>query len=1082
MDEAIFADLEEGANTAWRVRFPEPGFWRLESAGLLSLMGALSDRAGQEQGRAASNGPGRNFRIDAELPRGDALLVVQSRGSSAGRYSLRLTRLPERDGGALRPGLPAWAEVPAGSALRFQVEIPEKGRYTLSALAPGQPATLRLADADGWPLFAAGTPLTDLELSPGTYALTLLPMPGDALVRAELTRLDPPALPEGHGPFPLGLGRQGEHTWWEPAGVTKDAARPPDVWTFSLPARVETRIALSAGMEARLVPTAGAPVEGVRGGWRGTLEAGSWRLEARAEIIDNGVPYSVRVDPIPLVAGAETTLTAPGTLHLVVGEPGLYTLSSVSDGDVRARLLDSRGEVVFVADDRPGAWDFARSTQLAAGSYRLELRPVGTSQRVRARVAMQRQEPTERGAGKPGVWTSQPSASGDAWTVTLAEGELLVASAESAENLGIALDRQQNERWTSLATDEGTAPWVAARGPASLRLRVWSLDGRGVPATVRLASGKPKSGESGLIIPGDAAPRLAFAEGWGELLTASGRLEPRVCAAPGGACLTIGGETLAPADSQVWAVALNRDATRVGLSLTPSALGPERAVAVLPGAIFQRKAARGYSLISASSAVEAPRLSCPAAPCFPAVSVEAAGGRSALLVPSDQLVQLAARSDGDGALPVFASSRRFEQIVASNVTLPWSGQVPAGGALALTLDRISPLSLALSPGLVLRAEREGRAEILSADGEGLHATLPAGARRVVVANPTGAEAALSLRAAPPLDPRGEVVQLLAESAGLLVLEQSGAGTLHLGGAGESLVASGAGGVHEGARAELGDGDWSVRVTHAPGPLVLWRERPGALASALLSGGVTPVNLPTRAGRVPLSGEVVTVSLPAGEATPLTLRAPGAAAVILTGADGRSELRFPDPTGRLDLLARPEGQTVTLRALGGVPLWGEASFEAIPQGALPAEGPGEAQLLAPGERRAYAVALSAERTVALGVRATPETARVLVLGPQGAVLEEGLVAQLTLPPGQSWLIVAADPQGGPVTARPVIAGRSPPSSRAPPEVARGYAAEDGRIPAQPAGEDPGAYDDGSYDTGAQDMGNEDTGATDTGGGF
>ncbi len=1072
--EAVSGDLTSNAATQWRVVIPERGLWRVESTGLLALSGTLSDRAGQRRALASANGTGRNVQLDAELLPGELVLDLNARSSSAGHYGLRMRRLPELEGGALRPGLPARAELPAGSGLSFLVEVAEKGSYALNIEAPGLQPTLRLADQDGWPLFPAGEPLDDLRLDPGTYALTVLPLQGDAQVRAELRRLDRPALPEGHGPFALSLGQSAEHIWWEPADPK--AARDADVWSFDLAARAPISLSWSSGMEGRLVPATGSPLEGLRSGWEGTLEAGSWRLELRASTVDNGLPYKLRLTPGALVAGAELSTSAPGERPVLVGERGLYTLSSVASGDLRARLSDAQGRVVWSADDQPGTWDFSHTAALEPGAYTLWLSPVDASRWTSARVSMTRQRPTDGGAARPGTWTLTPDGDGERREITLAEGELLVFQASSAENLEVALDGASGQGWKTLTTDAGRAPWVAALGPARLQLRLWSLDRRGIPATARLAVGRPQSGLS----LGEAAPKVQLARGEGGLLSLQGPAGTRICAVSGQACAAPEGERVA-AGGPLWAVAL--DLFGAGKpALQAARLGPqEQEIAAFPGA---RLSAPGTpAILRLSAATRPPQLGC-VRPCFAEARPRGVGGDATLLLSAGEAATLL--DDGSTApLTLRAALQPLAQARTLSVKLPWSGQIARGEVLRLELGAARPLALTLSPGLVLRAERGERSTTFDAGPEGLALTLDAGASTLVIANPTGAVAALSARETGALG-AGALVRVVNPGAGLLALEM-GAGTLHASGA-EELVATGPGGVLSGEGAlTLPEGTWSVRVRHGAGPLALWREAPGELAAALLSEGAEPVKLNTREGRVPLRGEATALRLPAGEAGPLSLFAPGAAALITTGADGRSTLLFPDSTGMFDVLVKQESQTLVLRSLGGPPLWGEAVLQPVQQATLPAEGAGEPTLLAPGERRAYAVDLKEPTRLALGVRASPEGARALVLGPDGARLGAGLVEELTLPAGRSWLVIHADAQGGPVTARPVVAGRTPPRAPAPPEVVQEYARASGRLLERPPADDEEigplfdrGWDANEGDTGAPEI--EDEGEMDTGGAF
>jgi len=1070
---AVAGDLDRNSDAQWRVSSPEVGAWRLESTGLLSLAGTLTDRAGAPRAAATSNGSGRNFRIDTLLPASVGILTVRTSGNSTGHYGLRMTRLTEIDGGRLRLDAPAWAEVPAGALLRYRVEIQDRGHYALSALSPGQQPALLLADADGWPMYPAGSSLDDLTLAPGLYELVALPMSGDAQVRAELSRLDPPAEPEGHGPFPLDLGVAGTHTWWEPA---EGGERRPDLWAFHLPASVKTTLDLSDGMEARLTGPGGRVFEDITRTWTGDLDAGDWQITVLSSSVDSGVPYSLTVTPAPLVAGAQRSARVPARIPVVVGSAGIYGFSSVSAGDVLARLRGADGSVLWSADDRPGGWDFAHSGPLAPGAYTLELEAVSSRGGGRATIRMAEQRPRDQGALAAGVHELVASGAGDAWTGELAPGQVLVASASSAENVGLALEIARDGGWVGGDAAQGGSPWVAARGPAKLCLRMWSLDERDLPATLRVGLGPTRGGEDALSL-GQGGPRVAMTQARGEILALSGPPDARICPPAGGACLRLAADRVDAGAGDVLAVAVHPAESRANLRLSEVPLDGEQVVSLLDGATLQQGGGgRGLRLLTLSSSAGIPLPSCKEHPCYADIWPDRAGGTALLLTPADTPLAVSLPASAGGELPTRLVARRFERLDDQKATLPWSGTLPAGGALRLKLGETRPLSVAMTPGLVLSAGQEGRAEVLAAPPEGLYARFAGGVAEILVVNPGDRPGALTLREAAPLDARDDLVSLDAEAAGLLVLPISGPGTVKVGGNTKALVLVGAGALATGAPASLSGGAWSARVTHAAGPLAIWRENAGALA-AILRPASSEARLASRSGHLALSGEAVTIDLPAGQAGPLTVHAPGASALILTSS-GESRLLLPDRGGRWDLGLGAGATRITLRALGGAGLWGEASLSEVPVGPAPADGPGPPVLLAPGDRYAWSLDLPEARTLALGLRAEPESARMLVLGPDGDRLSEGLVGLLALPKGRSWLVALADPDGGPTTVRPVIAGRADQPGTTPGDVIRSYARLDGRLPAEPAAQE-GDEDMGGWGSPA-DTGEGEDEEGDTGG--
>ena len=159
-----------------------------------------------------------------------------------------------------------------------------------------------------------------------------------------------------------------EHQWVEPAG--EEAPRPPDVWRFTVPARLTATVALTEEMEGVIAKAGGSEVGRVPPGrsWTGALEPGVYELAAVCSRRNNLVSYEVTVSSRELVAGLTRKITAPASVPVAVGPDGLIELASVAQSDVRAQLLDSAGHVVAEGDDRPDGWDFLLFQRLPPGS------------------------------------------------------------------------------------------------------------------------------------------------------------------------------------------------------------------------------------------------------------------------------------------------------------------------------------------------------------------------------------------------------------------------------------------------------------------------------------------------------------------------------------------------------------------------------------------------------------------------------------------------------------------------------------------------------------------------------------------
>jgi hypothetical protein len=102
-----------------------------------------------------------------------------------------------------------------------------------------------------------------------------------------------------------------------------------------------------------------------------------------------------------------------------------------------------------------------------------------------------------------------------------------------------------------------------------------------------------------------------------------------------------------------------------------------------------------------------------------------------------------------------------------------------------------------------------------------------------------------------------------------------------------------------------------------------------------------------------------------------------------------------------------------------------------------DGIGPTVSLAPGERRLFRFTVDGERTVGIGILATPDTAAATLYGVDGSTIATGVAAMRTLPAGGYLLAIEARADGPPITARPALVGLKPPDNGPPPEVAAAY---------------------------------------------
>ena len=382
-----FLDLERNAGATFFLQADKPALYEIRSTGLLATAGTLRTRTVPELRREQANGVGRNFLLQQYLREGDYQTTVSTTGQSRGHLGVEITATPLDDAGELRPEFPARFTLPAGRAALWRFTVPRSGVYRIRGEGLQMIFRGRVEDADGWPI---EPPNRALDFSrfyeAGTYRLVLLPQPVETRALIQLQREAEPLRFTGHGPHELPLEKTVEHQWVEPEG---EAPRRPDVWRFTVPARLTATVALTEEMEGTIATTGGTEVGRVPPGrsWTGELEPGTYELATVCSRRNNLVSYQVTVSSRELAAGLVRTITAPAYIPIAVGPDGLIELASVAQSDVRAQLLDEAGRPVGEGDDRPDGWDFLLFQRLAPGRYSLNVQPVGVAQ-AEAKVTM----------------------------------------------------------------------------------------------------------------------------------------------------------------------------------------------------------------------------------------------------------------------------------------------------------------------------------------------------------------------------------------------------------------------------------------------------------------------------------------------------------------------------------------------------------------------------------------------------------------------------------------------------------------------------------------------------------------------
>ncbi|MBN1757154.1 MAG: hypothetical protein JW863_02485 [Chitinispirillaceae bacterium] len=371
----VYFDLERNGTAVYEFTVAEAGMYRFESTGRLNTSVTLRDRFVVNALSEKANGVGRNARILTYLLPGTYQTQVGVHDRSTGHLGLSLDINETIDGGTLTTQKEKRHEVLPGQGIAYTVAITEEGEYELIAQGQSGYYTVRLDDADGWPVV---TPLSSgnisQKLSPGNYRFVSVPQPRKTLRIARLTRKTQPVSYEGKGPHRLVLNNPAGSVWMEESGGEKKGKRLPAVYVVSLPAPARCRLTLTEGFTA-------AVCRGKHGDtvltWKATMDTllpmGTFNCLVLADKQQNNAEYTIGIATETLMAGMHTPVSDDTkNITLSAGKPGVFELYSQGTADVAAKLFKGK-RLIAANDDAPNDWNFRITKMLMPGTYTLKI-------------------------------------------------------------------------------------------------------------------------------------------------------------------------------------------------------------------------------------------------------------------------------------------------------------------------------------------------------------------------------------------------------------------------------------------------------------------------------------------------------------------------------------------------------------------------------------------------------------------------------------------------------------------------------------------------------------------------------------
>jgi len=503
-----YATLGKRESADYGFKIKEAGIYRVETTGRLHTQLTLRDRFGGLSKSQSGNGVGRNaLAVEFFLP-GDYLAIAETKGESAGRMGIVLSKGELRKGGSLQDGVDKRAAVKANSAVVYDFKAGKRARYRFESFGAAGSQEMRLEDSDGWPLIPHGAEAPqEVTLDKGSYKLYSLPCPYE---NYRVTRVDAVKEPQklnGPGPHNIAVNAPASAVWLESGA--NSAAR----FLFEISAPIDAKISLSPDFKGALKQQGSkdaAPIS-VSGEYKGVLQKGKYEIAVTPITPQNHSPYELAVTTSDLIAGIGYDVYSDQTLRVPVGERGGYEIFSQGRSEVSARLYagDKKTEIARSGGDQLD-WNFFISERLDSGSYYLRLMGFNSSDDPPSKVFMRRAVDTvtaqitlgDAAAQKKSVplsWKQVvvPIANqyGDVLNISVSSGSQIVCDLETADNPspaksgGARIGRKRGKRVNiSAAVSKG----------ASYTLRIWSDDRLDDAASIeiRAAEAAPISFES----------------------------------------------------------------------------------------------------------------------------------------------------------------------------------------------------------------------------------------------------------------------------------------------------------------------------------------------------------------------------------------------------------------------------------------------------------------------------------------------------------------------------------------------------------------------------------------------------------
>lgn len=490
-----YFSLNRDDYAVYEVVITKPGIYNFTTSGRLYTSLKLRDRFTTNMLQQEANGVGRNALINSYLLPGTYQAVVSTRGHSAGRLGLHIERGNMIDGTELSINREKRFNVPAGDGIVYSVPIVEQGNYHFLSYCQDGDFTIRLDDAQGWPMVTPGSRgnLT-INLKKGTYSLISLPEKRTRLRISKFSLEQKNKEYSGFGPHIIKINKPVTSIWNDDS---LPSTGKPVIFVFTNPVSLKYTVSLTERFTAHFINSNKGDTIRHKGTSKLLLNRGTYSIHVYADENKSHEPYQLSITTDILTVGDAFTLypTEKKEIKVAVGKSSVVELYSEGRLDVDATLTDSTGKRIAYNDDNSTDWNFTISKLLHPGVYTLSVSPQVNNYNNQTTIGMSALDDSTHK-----TWTSQKPVQLNlnhkihSIPINTESHTIISAVIQGRSKVGACLEKFHDQKYSMIGQKEGELITLTApvNTNSTYYLHVWSVDHIYEDITVSIVKSNPK--------------------------------------------------------------------------------------------------------------------------------------------------------------------------------------------------------------------------------------------------------------------------------------------------------------------------------------------------------------------------------------------------------------------------------------------------------------------------------------------------------------------------------------------------------------------------------------------------------------